>query len=305
MAQNEKRELAGEDIWTLLAKFPGASNAYDGLLEKGRRFLKGLERGWLEALAEKYQLSHGSLSDQELVDALCETYEHSLGGLLRLYTCKPTVTVSSTPDERISRMRERARSWPDEVTRVRVSPERLEELERRSGKVSAEISLRPMDTLASALEGFPRKEDVRRLGKRLKTEAVTLRELSEQLRHLHHTRLVKYGLGEGEFEDLPKKALELPNLLRQTAVDVESYLDKFFPTVLGRLEDVGPRRHPDQSRILDKIFEVVGDFTGSTAQDTLLSELITALSLPEDPAEDPPQDISAEALGKRRKRSLP
>ena len=171
-----------------LAESPGAEEAYDELLEKGREFLTGLTRNSLEDKAGKWGVAPGGLSDDEVRELLFKGFDRELGNRLVLLTTDPAVTFSSTPEERTDRFRKRVEQHGDDVTRVKVDDQELqvpesvvEELTRKAGQVSRTINLRPMDSLESAIEGFDRHEDVRRLRDRLKGLTRALRKHSRDL----------------------------------------------------------------------------------------------------------------------------
>jgi hypothetical protein len=121
------------------------------------------------------------------------------------------------------------------------------------------VSLRPMDDLDVALEGFE-KRDLEPLKEKLLAVA-------KQVQKLNRTRLVRY-MDEDKYET---EIYRLPNLLQM-------YARQFIPLLLAELKSKGAKNKPNFNNYLNEICNHVKESTGKDNY-KLISDVLNGLGL--------------------------
>jgi hypothetical protein len=148
--------------------------------------------------------------------------------LVCIATDSPQAIVS-TPDQRVEDFRRMGGRVTDDLI----------ETERALGVMKREFHPRGMDSLEIALGGFA-KRDV----EALQNEC---RKLAERLYKLHSGRLMALSMDD-------PRPFELTRLLAW-------YAESFLPTLLEKIDHIGPKQKPDYTRLLTETYNHIKDKT--------------------------------------------
>lgn len=119
---------------------------------------------------------------------------------------------------------------------------------------------RPVDATKVALAPFSKRQ--------LQSLQNNLKEIAATLQSLHSTKLVLWMVAHNEL-DIFHPVFNLP-------VELYTYAEEFLPVILGRIDQIGSKQHPEYNRLLKKIYTYIYDSTG-TWHDSLVADIHNAL----------------------------
>lgn len=204
----------------------------------------------------------------------------TLAELLTFFASPSSITISSTPEDRIKLLNKIYDPDNPACNQIPKSPsERARKNEEDRGDISYQVSLRPLDSWETALEGF---EPLGLKGnKRTKFERYLKRllkkpELSdEDLSFLHSIPLVEVMMLEADAEDglssiSPKETFRL-------AYCLDSSAKRLIQIILDRMKQSGPQYKPEYTRLRTKIHLHIYNSTGGHWYDALFADIHNAL----------------------------